>query len=65
MRKRYCDAYPPISIKKKNGKTKKGNAGLQIGLIKLLWRRGHINPSFPKLPADYKARAMTKMYFAS
>ena len=33
---------------------------MQIGFIELFWRRGCIDPSLPKSPADSEARAIAK-----
>ena len=63
--KRCCDTNSPIPIKKNHSKIKKGHAGLQMGLIELLWRRGNVDPSLPKLPADSEARAIAKTHLAS
>ena len=51
---------PPVATKKSHGKIIKGHAGAQLGLMELLWRRGHVDPNASKLPNDAEARSVAK-----
>ena len=60
MRERCNEANPPISAKEKHGKIIKGYVGLQLGLMGVLLRRGHVGPATEKLPADSEARNIAR-----
>lgn len=52
-------AKPEIKTKKEYGKKILGCAGVQIGLLEVLWRRGHLDPD-KDMPNETEARRVAK-----